>query len=105
MIDWYVEVSEYCPDNYRNEKYLNKVIEIATPFMEYFDEIVSNIEDYEVIEDVNRKFISILQESPIMESYIDNGEFFIKYNKYINIRLKETTKQIYRNKKIEKILK
>jgi len=41
---------------------------------------------------------------PIMSSTIIDNEFIIKYNRWTSIRLTDTTKQIYRDIKLEKIL-
>ena len=36
MIDWYVEVTESVPSSFNNNDYLISVIDIVSPFMEYF---------------------------------------------------------------------
>lgn len=99
MIDWYVEIS----DHLKSDSYLKSVIETATPFMDYFCNRLSEIEDWR-IEDAERVFGDIIEEMPIMNYKIYKGEFIINYNKYTLIKLTDTTKQIYREIKLGKIL-
>lgn len=103
MIDWYVELSDSCPDRYRNDKYLKTVIETATPVMNYFCEKLSELDDW-CVDDANKIFCSIIDELPIMRPGFEKGDFIIIYNRWTTIRLTETTKQIYRGIKIEKLL-
>lgn len=103
MIDWYVEISDNSPDGFKSDKYLKQVIETSTPVMNYFCEKLSIIDNWK-IEDANKIFISIIEEMPIMRPIVYNNEFEIVYNRWVTIRLTETTKQIYRGIKIEKLL-
>lgn len=109
MIDWYVEISQSAPERFKNDDFLKGVIETATPFMNYFCERLSEIDDWK-IEDAERVFGEIIDEMPIM-SYRISGEllsgdkeFIINYNRYIDIKLTDTTRQIYREIKLGKIL-
>lgn len=104
MIDWYVEIAESAPERFKNDNYLKTVIDTATPVMNYFCERLSEIQDWNV-DNANKIFTSIIEEMPIMKPHVYNGEFWISYNNWTKIRLTETTKQIYRNIKIENILK
>lgn len=103
MIDWYVDLQEDRPYNLKNDRYLKSVIDTATPFMNYFCKRLSEIENW-TVEDANSIFSEIINEMPIMKPIVWNGEFSIQYNKYTVIKLTETTKQIYRGIKLEKIL-
>lgn len=109
MIDWYVEISQYAPKNFNNDKYLKTVIDTATPFMNYFCERLSEIENWK-IEDVERVFGEIIDEMPIMNFHISTNqitgekEFIIKYNSWVFIKMTDPTRQIYREIKLEKIL-
>ena len=103
MIDWYVEISEYSPQSFQSDNFLKGVIETATPFMNYFCDRLSEIEDWK-IEDAERVFGEIIEEMPIMSCRVYEGEFIINYNRYINIKLTDTTRQIYREIKLGKIL-
>lgn len=103
MINWYVEVSEGAPLGFNSDPYLTIVINTATPFMEYFCRRLSEIDNWK-ISDAEKVFKGIIEEMPIMSSNIYNNEFIIKYNKWTSIKLTDTTKQIYRDIKLEKIL-
>jgi hypothetical protein len=104
MIDWYVEISEYyLNDKFKSDDYLKGVIETSTPFMNYFCKRLSELEEWSV-DDANRIFSSIIDEMPIMNARLYGGEFLIEYNKFVNIKLTETPKQIYRDIKLEKLL-
>ena len=103
MIDWYVEIRDDSPDSFKTDKYLKEVIETATTLMDFFCKRLSNIDDWN-IEQANQIFSSIIEEMPIMTPRVYNGEFFIIYNRWVSIKLTETTKQIYRGIKIEKLL-
>jgi hypothetical protein len=103
MINWYVQISEYAPIGFNSDIYLASVIDTATPFMEYFCKRLSEVDSWS-IDDAQKIFKDIIDEMPIMSSTIIDNEFIIKYNRYTSIRLTDTTKQIYRDIKLEKIL-
>ena len=104
MIDWYVEISEYAPETFRSDKYLSKIIDTASPCMDYFCNRLSELEDWK-LEDAETIFKEIIEEMPIMEAHIWNKEFSIRYNKWVYIKLTETTKQIYRESKLTSLFK
>lgn len=103
MIDWYVEISEWAPETFRTDKYLSNIIDTATPCMEHFCRRLSELKDWK-LEDANLIFKEIIEEMPIMQPNILNGEFSIRYNKWIYIKLTETPTQIYRDSKIKQLL-
>lgn len=106
IVNWYVEVNG---PYLKNNNYLKSVIETAKPFMRYFCERLSLINDWKV-EDAQRIFGDIIDEMPIMNYRVSSDtitgekEFIIMYNKHTDIKLTDTTKQIYREIKLEKIL-
>jgi len=102
MIDWYVEISESSPEGFKNDDYLAKVIKTSKPCMDYFCKRLTEIEDF-TLEDMEKIFSEIIEELPIMRANIYGNEFVIKYNRWVDIKLTDTTKQIYRNIKLEKI--
>lgn len=102
MIDWYIEISDDAPDSFKDDKYLANVINTASPCMNYFCKRLSEIEDYK-LEDMEIIFSEIIEELPIMRANVYGGEFVIKYNRWVDIKLTDTTKQIYRDIKLEKI--
>lgn len=103
MISWYVEITDWAPDSFRTDDSLAKIIDTATPCMDHFCKRLSQIEDWK-LEDANKILSEIVDEMPIMTADIYNGEFRIRYNKWIYIKLTDTTKQIYRESKLNKIL-
>lgn len=103
MVDWYVEISEFAPDNFRKDDYLSKIIETASPFMEHFCKRLTELKDWK-LEDANKLFQEIVEEMPIMQADIWNNQFSIRYNKYVYIKLTETPTQIYRDSKINQLL-
>jgi hypothetical protein len=104
MIDWYVEISEGSPDGFKGDKYLSSVINTASPCMNYFCQRLTEKENF-TLEDIEKIFSEIIEELPIMRANIYGDEFVIKYNRWVDIKLTDTTKQIYRNIKLEKIFK
>lgn len=103
MIDWYVEISEGAPEGFRGDKYLSNVIDTASPCMDYFCNRLTDMKDWK-LEDALSIFQDIIDELPVMSPVIWNGEFFIRYNKWVYIKLTETPKQIYRDSKIRQLL-
>jgi hypothetical protein len=102
MIDWYVEISENAPEGFKDDKYLSNVINTASPCMNYFCKRLSEKDDF-TLEDMEKIFSEIIEELPIMRANIYGDEFVIKYNRWVDIKLTDTTKQIYRDIKLEKI--
>ena len=104
MIDWYIEISEGAPDGFKGDKYLSNVINTASPCMNYFCQRLSEKENFN-LKDIEKIFSEIIEELPIMRANIYGDEFVIKYNRWVDIKLTDTTKQIYRDIKLEKIFK
>lgn len=103
MINWYVQILETAPQGFSSDNYLCNVIDTATPFMNYFCKRLSEVDNWS-INDAQKVFKDIIDEMPIMSSTIIDNEFIIKYNRWTSIKLTDTTKQIYRDIKLEKIL-
>lgn len=103
MINWYVEILDNAPSRFNSDTYLKNVIDTATPFMNYFCIRLYEIDNWS-IENAKKIFEDIIDEMPIMSLMINNGEFIIIYNRFVNIKLSDTYKQIYRDIKLEKIL-
>jgi hypothetical protein len=102
MIDWYVEISEDAPDGFKSDKYLSSVIKTATPCMDYFCKRITEFGNFN-LDEIENIFKDIIEELPIMRGNIYGDEFIIKYNRWVDIKLTDTTKQIYREIKLEKI--
>lgn len=103
MIDWYVEISDSSPESFKSDLFLSKVIDTATPCMDYFCNRLTEMKDWK-LEDANNIFKEIIEELPILKSRVYNNEFIIDYNRYVVIRLTETPTQIYRESKIRQLL-
>lgn len=103
MIDWYVEISEFSPESFKNDDYLSEVIDVATPCMDYFCKRLTELKDWK-LEEASIIFSEIIEELPIMKSRVHNNEFIIDYNRWVFIKLTETPTQIYRESKIRQIL-
>lgn len=103
MIDWYVEISEYAPESFRTDDSLSRIIDTASPCMDYFCQRLTELKDWK-LEDANKIFQEIVEELPIMQAHIWKDEFSIRYNSWVYIKLTETPKQIYRDSKIKQLL-
>ncbi len=103
MTDWYVEISEWAPETFRTDEYLSKIIDTATPYMDHFCKRLTEISDWK-LEDANKIFGEIIEEFPILVPQVRNNEFYIRYNKWVYIKLTETPIQIYRDSKIKQLL-
>jgi hypothetical protein len=103
MIDWYVEISDSSPESFKSDLFLSKVIDTASPCMDYFCNRLTEMKDWK-LEDANNIFKEIIEELPILKSRVYNNEFIIDYNRYVVIRLTETPTQIYRESKIRQLL-
>lgn len=102
-INWYVEILDMAPVDYNSNEYLKKVIDSSTPFMEYFFDKLLQVEDWSFV-DAKDVFESIVSEMPVFNCKIIGDDIIFKYNKWVNLRLTDTAKQIYRDIKLEKIL-
>lgn len=103
MTDWYVEISEWAPESFRTDENLSKIIDTASPCMDYFCKRLTELKDWK-LQEAFKIFEEIVEEMPIMKAHIWNDEFSIRYNKWVYIKLTETTTQIYRESKIKQLL-
>lgn len=103
MTDWYVEISEWAPETFRTDEYLSKIIDTASPCMDYFCKRLTELKDWK-LQEAYKIFEEIVEEMPIMKAHIWDDEFSIRYNKWVYIKLTETTTQIYRESKIKQLL-
>jgi hypothetical protein len=103
MICWYIEVNPYV--SHIDTKYLNKVKEVVTPCMEYFCNRLNEV-NYQTID---KKFIfnemkNIIEELPFLTLKWYEDNFYITYNKNVDIKFTDGLKQIIREIKLNKIL-
>lgn len=108
IIDWYVKSNPWGGTKI-SKKFLSKVVETATPLMDYFcGRLTERVEGELEINQIESVFGEIVEEMPVMNYRISNengvDQFIIQYNKFTEIRLTDSTKQIYREIKLTKIL-
>ena len=60
MIDWYVEILDGSPENFKSDDYLSKVITTAKPCMDYFCKRLTEVEDF-TLEDMMKIFSEIIE--------------------------------------------
>lgn len=99
MISWYIDSLN------TDESYLKRVKDTVDPFMYYFCDRLSQIEDYD-LNDIKNIFKEIIEELPILEFiYIEhNDDFFLRYNSKTLIRFNDPLKSIKREIILNKIL-
>ena len=71
--------------------------------MNHFCTRLGEIKDWK-LEDANSIFEELVDELPIMKSDTINGDFRIRYNSWVYIKLTDTIKQIYRESKLNNLL-
>ncbi len=104
IIDWYITINETAPASLKSDKSLQNIIDTTTPVMEYFCKRLTCIKNWSV-KDAERVFIEIVDEMPVMNGKIVDNEFIIVYSRYVSIRLIDNTTQIYRDVKLDSIIK
>ena len=82
----------------------NTIDEHADFLMNYFFHKLENEEDYS-IEKMDEVFRTIIDEMGCMKCRIYNESLIIEYNKSVSIIVEDSKTQIYRNLKLQKILK
>jgi len=102
-MNWYLETNGYFPKI--NKSAMDIARRNATIFMEVFNTRLSEIADFN-LENVNEMLHGLVEEFPIMspENDLQTGEFYIRYNRYLNIKLKDPLKSIYRDLKLNQLL-
>jgi hypothetical protein len=107
MISWELKVDQFYESNISKDalyKVLNNANKTVELCMDYFSKKLSEIDNWSV-EDAKIIFGEIADDLPIMTYYITNdGQFILRYNRYIHAIFTNSIKQIYREQKINKIL-
>lgn len=108
MVDWYFEINEGAPSIFNSKEYLSRIESIFKDYINCYNSILSKEVDINIcnlkLEDMNELFLKISRNIPIMEGCIDKNGFYIKYSKFVSLRLIDSTKEIYRDLKLIKIL-
>lgn len=102
MIAWYIHIDKWAPKHFKNDKFKEVVIENTKPVIAYIYEKLKE-SDYNLSE-FNKRLKDIVDDLPIMKVKIIDDEIIIKYNKWIDIKLVDSTKAIYRDIKLNKLL-
>lgn len=97
--DWYIKT-----DRIYSEQIRNTIDEHAEFLMNYFFTKLENEEDYS-IEKLDEIFRTIIADMGCMRCRIYNESLIIEYNRSVNIIVENSKTQIYRNLKLQKILK
>lgn len=89
-----------------NQKQIDKIYSVTKPCMEYISNRLFEIENW-TMDDAKRILSEIVDEMPIMSYRISpsEGQVIIHYNRYADIILTDPFIQIYREQKLNKILK
>jgi hypothetical protein len=103
MIEWYIDIDKWAPNQFKTDKFKEVVTENTKPVMAYISEKLKE-SDYNLSE-FYQKFKDAVDDLPIMnvKSNIDD-EIIIQYNRWVDIKLVDSTKAIYRDIKLNKLL-
>jgi hypothetical protein len=102
MIDYYIDIDDGAPKHFKTEKFKETIIRNSKPVMDFlYEKLVEN--DYN-LEEFYNKCKDIIDDLPIMKFKIINNEIIIQYNRWIDIKLTDSTKQLYRDIKLDKLI-
>ena len=102
MIEWYIDIDEWVPSHFKTDKFKEVVTDNTKPVMVYISEKLKE-SDYNLSE-FYQKFKDVVDDLPIMKVKIIDDEIIIQYNKWVDIKLVDSTKAIYRDIKLNKLL-
>ena len=103
MIGWYIEVRQGV--THIDSKYLDKVKEVATPCMEHFCNRLNEVEfDNLGKSSIFSEMKNIIEELPFLRFVCHEDNFWITYNKNVDIRFNDGLKPIIREIKLSQIL-
>lgn len=102
-LKWVIEYSHTSPNYVKIPKVKKEIESLTSGVIDY---IFSKLEksDELTLNNVNGILFDLLDELPIMSPTLDNGEFKIRYNKFITVKLIDPVKSIYREIKLNKLL-
>lgn len=104
MLNWYIEILPWAPKSFNNDKKIkNNINCIITHIMNIFHEKLFELEEVN-LKNAGKVLIDIIDEMPIMKADMQNGELIIRYNRFVNVKLKDPLKSIYRDIKLNKLL-
>ena len=97
--EWHIKT-----DTVYSEQIKNTIDEHAEFLMNYFFHKLEDEKDYS-IDTMDKIFKSIIDEMGCMRCRIYNESLIIEYNRNVSIIVENSKTQIYRNLKLQKILK
>lgn len=102
-LKWVIEYSHTSPNYVKIPKVKKEIESLTSGVIDY---IFSKLEksDELTLNNINGILFDLLDELPIMSPTLDNGEFKIRYNKFITVKLIDPVKSIYREIKLNKLL-
>jgi hypothetical protein len=103
MIGWYIEIRQGV--THIDNKYLNKVKEMVTPCMDHFCNRLNEIQFSNISKDlIFNEMKNIIEELPFLTFKCYEDDFWIMYNKNVDIRFNDGLKPIIREIKLSQIL-
>lgn len=103
MISWYIEVRQGA--THKDSKYINKVKEVVTPCMEHFCNRLNEVQFSNIIKDlIFNEMKNIIEELPFLTFKCHEDNFWITYNRDVDIKFNDGLKPIIRDIKLSKIL-
>jgi hypothetical protein len=102
-LDWYIEIEPHAPNSIK--KNIKDIEKITKYIMQIFSDKMMKMEEFN-LNKANEILSDIVDEFPVMRPEKDwnTGEFYIRYSKYVSIKLKNPLKLIYRELKLQKLL-
>ena len=105
MIGWYVGDVIRQGVVHTDIKYLNKVKEVVTPCMEHFCNRLNEVEFGNLDKDfIFNEMKNIIEELPFLTFICYGDDFWIRYNKNVDIKFTDGLKPIIREIKLSQIL-
>ena len=102
MIEWFIYIKDYAPEYFKTDKFKEIVTENTIPVIKYISEKLKE-SDYD-LSGFCQKFKDIVDDLPIMKVKVIDDEITIQYNRWVDIKLVDSTKAIYRDIKLNKLL-
>jgi hypothetical protein len=102
MIEFYIDIDEYAPNRFKTEMFKDSVIKNSQPIIDYIFEKLNEF-NYN-LDEFYKKLSDIVDDLPIMSIKLVNGEIILKYNRWVDIKFVNSTKSIYRDIKLNKLI-
>lgn len=103
-LKWVIEYSHTSPNYVKTSKVKKEIESLTSGVIDYIFTKLEKNSDELTLNNVNGILFDLLDELLIMSPTLDNGEFKIRYNKFITVKLIDPVKSIYREIKLNKLL-